>query len=107
VKTFLILILIASASFADVLKKDTLACPSVELLQKAPLDDYINTNLYAMANNCMILNKKDKVEAIGYDNLNSKEIYQKILHKKTNTYLYILRSSIEVEQGGKKGFIRF
>jgi len=89
------------------LKKDTLACPTILLLQKAPVDDYVDTNMYAIANNCMILNKKDNIEAIGYDALNSKEIYQKILHKKTGSYLYILRSSIQVEQGGKKSSIRF
>jgi len=107
VKIILIILIFTSIIFSDMLKEETLACPNILLLQNAPVDDYVNMNMYAIANNCMILNRKDNVEAIGYDALNSKEIYQKIIHKKTGSYLYILRSTIQVEQGGKKGFIRF
>ncbi len=92
------------------LKKKTLACPSILQLQKAPMEkdeDSMNLSMYAIANDCFILDKRDKVEAIGYDPTNSKEIYQKILYKKTGVYLYILRSAIQVEQDGKKGSLRF
>ena len=106
-KVIFVFLTCMSVIFADILKEETLACPSVALLQNAPMDDYVNINLYAISNNCMILNQKDSVEAIGYDSLNSEEIYQKILYKKTNTYLYVLRSMIQVEQGGKKGSMRF
>jgi hypothetical protein len=111
VKYILLSILILSSLVqADIMKKKTLACPSVDQLQKAPLDkneDSMNLSMYAIANDCLIINKKDKVEAIGYDPTNSQEIYQKILYKKTGIYLYILRSSIQVEQDGKKGSLRF
>ncbi len=103
----LLLIFIADA---DIMKKKTLACPSVMQLQKAPVDtseNYMNLSMYSIANDCIILGKRDNVEAIGYDPTNSKEIYQKILYKRTGVYLYILRSSIQVEQDGKKSSLRF
>ncbi len=109
-KFILFFLLLVSASSADIMKKKTLACPSIIQLQKAPVnidENYMDLSLYAIANDCVILGKRDKVEAIGYDSLNSKEIYQKIIYTKTEVYLYILRSSIQVEQGGKKGFVRF
>jgi hypothetical protein len=95
---------------ADMMKKKTLACPSIEQLQKAPLDkdeNSMNLSMYAIANDCQIIDKRDKVEAIGYDPTNSKEIYQQILYKKTGIHLYILKSTIQVEQDGKKGSYRF
>ncbi len=109
-KYILILLFLFTSLSADIIKKKTLACPSVIQLQKAPLDttdNYINLSTYAITNDCMILGKKDKVKAIGYDPLNSKEIYQKIIYMKTGVYLYILRSSIQVEQDGKKSSFRF
>lgn len=109
-KYFLSLLLFISFADADMIKKKVLACPSIAQLQKAPVDsadNYIDLSMYAIANDCVILGKKDKVEAIGYDPLNSKEIYQKIIYKKTGVYLYILRSSIQIEQEGKKSSFRF
>jgi hypothetical protein len=95
---------------ADVITVKTLACPSVTILQKfvkEDLKDPLKLDIYAISNNCIILSKGDKVEALGYDPRNSKEVYQKILYKKTNRELYMRRSSIFVEQGGKKNSIRF
>jgi len=109
-KYILIFLLIIASLNADKVKEKTLGCPSVMLLQKAPSateDDYLELNMYAIANSCIIISKRDRVEAIGYDPLNSKEIYQKIMYKKTGTALYIPRSTIQVEQGGKKGTFRF
>ncbi|WP_324171289.1 hypothetical protein [Sulfurimonas sp.] len=103
-------LLLFSISYADKIKKKTLACPTVLQLQKAPLntaDNYINLNMYAISNDCVIVSKRDDVEAIGYDSLNSKDIYQKILYKKNGVYLYILKSSIQIEQAGKKSTFRF
>jgi hypothetical protein len=97
-------------SHADKVLKKTLACPSVVLLQKAlqeDMKDPLNLEMYAIANNCVILDKSDEIEAIGYDPRNSKEIYQQILRKKTGRELYLLRSTIAVEQGGKKDTMRF
>ena len=95
---------------ADMLKKKTLACPSVLLLQKAmkvDLTDPLELEMYSIANGCAILSRSDKVEALGYDPRNAKDIYQKIYYKKTNSQLYLLRSAITVEQGGKKNRVRF
>jgi len=110
VKYILLVLLLVGFLEADILKKKTLACPSVIQLEKAPVDkddDPMQLSMYSIANDCVLLSKKDKVEAIGYDPLNSKEIYQKILYIKTGAYLYIQRSSIQVEQGGKKSSYRF
>ena len=90
--------------------KKTLGCPTMMALQKAPADNpenYLSLNMYSIANNCVIISKRDKVEAIGYDPRNSKEIFQKILYKKTGVELYIKSSTIQVEQGGKKSSYRF
>ncbi|MCD4667566.1 MAG: hypothetical protein K8R44_03080 [Sulfurimonas sp.] len=109
-KFILVLFLTFTFSMADYLVKKTLACPSIMLLKKAPVSDGesgMDATLYIIANNCMVLSKKDKIEAIGYDSRNSKEIYQKILHKKTSKELFILRSTIMVEQSGKKNRLRF
>ena len=109
-KYILILLLSLSAGYGDIIKKKTLACPSVIQLQKAPLEKASNgtdLTMYIIANDCVVINKNDKVEAVGYDPLNSKEIYQKILYQKTGVYLFILKSTLQVEQNGKKGVIRF
>jgi len=80
------------------------------LLKKAPiasLDDILGLNMYAIANDCVVINRRDSVEAIGYDPRNSKEIFQQIIYRKTGVYLYIERAAIYVEQDGKKGVVRF
>ena len=80
------------------------------LLKKAPVDDAedpMALSMYSIVNECAVLTHRDRVEAIGYDPRNSKDIYQQIIYKKTGAYLYILRSSIIVEQGGKKNIHRF
>jgi len=107
---FLVFLLLVTFLNADRVKEKTLGCPSVLLLQKAPSgteDDYINLNMYAIANDCVIISRRDSVEAIGYDPSNSKEIFQKIIYKKTGVILYIPRVAIEVEQSGKDNSFRF
>lgn len=109
-KYILILSLLLAFAEADVIKKETLACPSVELLRSAPIskdDDSMSLSLYAIANNCIIVNRKDKIEVVGYDAPNTKEMFQKIIYKKTGATLYILKSTIEIEQEGKKNSLRF
>ena len=109
-KYILTILLLVTIAQADIMKKKTLACPSVFQLQKAPVDTAENSmslSMYAIANDCVLIDKRDNVEAIGYDPRNSKEIYQKIFYQKTGVYLYVLRSAIQVEQDGKKGSMRF
>ncbi len=106
----LILLVMLSSSQADIMIKKTLACPTIMKLQNSPkdtVDNYLKISMYAIANDCIILNKRDKIEAISYDSINSKEIFQKIIYKKTGVYLYILRSTIQIEQAGKKSSYRF
>ena len=109
-KYILAILITFSLSNADYLVKKTLACPSVMLLKKAPINEGesgMDLTMYSIANNCMILSKKDQVEAIGYDPRNAKDIFQMILHKKTSKELFILRNNIIIEQGGKKNIMRF
>ena len=106
---FVFLIFLASLH-ADKMKIQTLGCPTLEQLKKAPLEKgegSLELTMYAIANECIVISKHDKVEALGYDPRNSKAIFQEISYQKTGVTLYIKKSSIMVEQGGKKGFIRF
>ena len=109
-KYFFVLLAFLSILNADRINKKTLACPSIDSLKKAPLHkeaDALDLSMYIIANDCLMLFKTSKVEAIGYDSRNSSEIYQKILDKKSAKTLYILRSAIFVEQGGKKAHLTF
>ena len=109
-KYILVLLVLFSSLNADKMKVKSLACPTILQLQKAPLlneADSLDLSMYTIANSCVVLSLKDKIKAIGYDPRNSKDIYQKIIYEKTDNVLYILRSSIVIEQGGKKGSMRF
>ena len=106
---FVLLALFFTAS-ADQINKKTLACPDIDKLKKAPIHegaDPLDLSMYVIANDCEILRRHTVVESIGYDPRNSTEIYQQILDKKSGRTLYILRSSISIEQGGKKNSMRF
>jgi len=95
---------------ADKINKKTLACPTIDKLKKAPVDDKsdsLDLSMYVIASDCLLLSKSSEVEAVGYDPRNSTEIFQKIVDKKSGKILYILRSSIFVEQGGKNNTLRF
>ena len=95
---------------ADKITKETLACPTVDKLKKAPTDvdsDSLALSIYTVANDCVLLFKNSEVEAVGYDPRNSTEIFQEILDKNSGKILYILRSSIYVEQDGKKAALKF
>ena len=109
-KFLLLFLLLFSASHADRIKTKTLACPSIDKLQKAPVADEsegLDLEMYVIANGCAILSPENRVEALGYDPRNSKEIYIKVVDKNDGNTYYMLRSQIYVEQGGKKAFIRF
>ncbi len=109
-KYILVLLVLVGILQSDMLKKKTLACPSVLLLKKAPVDvanASMDMTMYAIANNCEILSKRDKVEAVGYDISNTEAIYQEIIYQKTGATLYIHSSAIQIEQSGKKSSYRF
>jgi len=92
------------------IKNKTLGCPSLDVLKKSfelDINDPLALEMFSIANSCSVLSKEDKVEAIGYDPRNSKDQFQEIFYKKTNTKLFILRSAIFVEQGGKHNTYRF
>lgn len=109
-KYIFLFLLFTLSVYADQIKSKTLGCPTIDALKNAPidgLDNPMSLNMYAITSGCEIISKKDKVEAIGYDPRNEIDKFQQIIYKRTNTTLYILRSSIIVEQGGKKNGIRF
>ena len=92
------------------IKNKTLACPSIETLQKSKtvdLNEPLALDVFAITNSCVVLLRSDRVEAIGVDPRNSKEKFIEILYKKTNTRLFILRSAIFVEQGGEYNSYKF
>jgi len=109
-KYFFVLLALLSTLSADKINKKTLACPNIDKLKKAPVHegaDPLALSMYIIANDCKMLSKHTQIEAIGYDSRNSVETFQKILDKKSGNIFYILRSSIFVEQGGKKNSLKF
>ena len=106
----LTLLIIITSIYADQVKKKTLACPTIEILNNAPTqtdNDPLELSMYSISNGCEILSRRDSIEAIGYDPRSSKDLFQQIIYKRTGTTLYVLRSSIIIEQGGKKNIMRF
>jgi len=107
----LIMVLILSALVqADQIKVKSLACTSIDTFEKIPpevLEDELKLSLFAVANGCRSLSRKDAVTAIGYDPRNEKALFVKILHKKSGETLYVRRKNLQIEQPGKKNQIRF
>ena len=109
-KYILILLLTLTALQADKVINRTMGCPSIMLLQKAPLDakdNYMDLNMYAMANSCVFLTKSSSIESVGYNANNSKDIYQEIIYKKTGVHLFVQRSDLIIEKFGRKSTFRF
>jgi len=109
-KYILILLLTLTALQADKVINHTIGCPSVMLLQKAPLDtkdNYMALNMYAVANSCIFLTNKSSIESVGYNANNSKDIYQEIIYRKTGVHLFVKRSDIIIEKFGRKSTFRF
>jgi len=109
-KYILTLLLILTALQADKVKYKTLACPSVDILKKTPVDtgdNYLDISMYAIANSCVVLTKESSIEAVGYNANNSNEIFQEIIYKKTGAHLFVKRSKIIVEKFGRKSTFRF
>ncbi len=93
---------------ADKILNKSLACPTMDSLQKAPLgDDYLNLNMYAIAHGCEILYRDAQIHVIGYDPRNTQTIYLEVVNKKTGKKLFIKKSQVQIEQGGKKANYRF
>ena len=107
---FMVLMLGAVHGWADAIKAQTVACPTVEIfknLAKETENDYVKLNLFAMANDCLILSKKDKVEAIDYDPANDNALYMKIVHKQSGKILFVPSNALYIEKPGKKNTLRF
>lgn len=93
---------------ADKILNKSLACPTMDAYKKAPLgDDYLNLNMYAISHNCKIFYRNSEIQVLGYDPRNSKSPIMEIVDKVTGIKYFINRSSVQVEQGGKKSTYRF
>ena len=109
-KYILILILIMTALQADKVKYKTLACPSVVALEKVPADtgdNYLDIQMYAIANSCVLLTKSSSIESVGYNANNSEDIYQEIIYRKTGVHLFVKRSMLIIEKFGRDATYRF
>ena len=92
------------------IKNKTLACPSIEILQKSrtiDLNEPLSLDVFAISNSCVVLLRSDRIKAIGTNPRNSEEKFIEILYKKTNTRLFMLRSAIFVEQAGEYNSYKF
>jgi len=109
IRALLITLLFASFLNADKVLVKSFACKTMDALKKAPVDedDYLNLNMYAIAHDCVLLSRNSQVQALGYDPRNSQDIYIQILDKRTGLTYFILKSKIQIEQGGKKARYRF
>ena len=102
--------LLTSFLLADYVKGETLACPSISTLKNAEYEtegDFVKVNLYAIKNNCYILNRSDSIQAIGFDVASEQNLIIKIKYNKTSQILYIQRKAVQIEQPGNKNIIRF
>lgn len=109
-KYILIALLLITSLQADKIKRKSIACPTLEILKKVPVDtqdNYLEINTYAIVNSCVILYKDDEIEIQGYNANNTKELYHEIIYKKTGAHLFIKSSAVIVEQYGKKSTWRF
>ncbi|MDQ7043338.1 MAG: hypothetical protein Q9M34_07370 [Sulfurimonas sp.] len=109
-KYIFVCIVLVSSLYSDMIKYKTLACPSIELLKGAKqveMEDSLKLEMYAISHSCVVLSKEDSIEVIGYDPVNSEDIFQQILYKKTGTQLYMLHDAVHIEQAGKKNIYRF
>ena len=109
-KYILMLILIMTALQADKVKYKTYGCPTVVQLEKMPVDtadNYLDIQMYAIANNCVLLTKKSSIESVGYNANNSQDIYQEVIYRKTGVHLFVKRSMIIIEKFGRDATLRF
>lgn len=109
-KYIIILLLVLSSLQADKVKRSAIACPTLEILKKVPVDtgdNYLDINTYAIVNSCVILSKKSNIEVLGYNANNTKKLFHEIIYKKTGAHLFVKSSAVIVEQYGKNSSWRF
>ncbi|MFT5660926.1 MAG: hypothetical protein ACI9TV_001570 [Sulfurimonas sp.] len=108
-KSLLILGLVFTFSTADYISKKSLACTSMQAIKQAPRSEGesgLDITLYAIAHDCVIISKKDKITVVDYE-LGSKALFQSIIYKKTGQKLYIMRNNLVIEQAGKNNIFKF
>ncbi len=109
IRLFLIPLLFTSFLSADKVLVRTLACKTMDALKKAPMDeeDPLKLNMYAIADECIILSRDSQIQVLGYDARNTKKMYVQIVDKRTGYSFYVLKSKIQIEQGGEEANYRF
>jgi len=109
IRLFSIPLLFTTFLNADKVLVRTLACKTMDALEKAPVneEDSMKLNLYAIANECAILSRDAEIQVLGYDPRNTKKMYIQIVDKRTGYNFYILKSKIQIEQGGEEASYRF
>jgi len=109
VKKCYFLLLLSSSLLSDKVKVESLACPSIEIMQEAVkmgLSDYLNLNLFTMKHSCKILNASSSIEVINFD-VNSQSKMIQIQDKQSMQEYYILRKNVLIEQPGQNNTIKF
>ncbi len=103
-----LLVFFSFANGDHVIKK-SLACPSTILIKNAPRtvgESGLDITFYSIANNCLVLTKKDKIRAIDYV-AGSKVKFQAIIHENTGQKLYVVKANMLIEQSGTKNIFKF
>ena len=101
--------LLSLSLYADQVKVESLACPSMEVLREAQgidLHEYMDLNLFAIKHSCKILNRSSEIQVINYD-VNSRTKWVEIEEKTSTQHLFILRKNITIEQPGSNNTFKF
>ncbi|WP_457598084.1 hypothetical protein [Hydrogenimonas sp.] len=108
-KILLTLVLFLSIPvLADRIKSTTVACPSVETLQRLEESEagFTEKNLYIMQNKCVVLTPKEKIHVLSPD-ASCCGVYLRISVERTNDIMYVNKADVAIEQSGTKNILRF
>ncbi len=94
--------------YADRIVSTTVACPSVEALEKLQNSDmdFKEKNLFLMQEGCRVLTPKEKIHVLTPTAACCGK-YLRISIDKTSDIMYVDKGSVYVEQPGDKNILRF
>jgi hypothetical protein len=101
-------LLAVTTLFADKIVSTTVACPSVEALEKLQNSDmdFKEKNLFLMREGCRVLAPKEKIHVLTPTAACCGK-YLRISIDKTSDIMYVDKGSVYVEQPGDKNILRF
>ncbi len=109
-KRVFLIVLVAGLSClnADRIKSTTVACPTVEALEKLEKSDadFRQKNLFLMQEGCRVLTPKDKIHVLTPTAACCGK-YLRISIDKSNDIMYVDKDSVHIEQPGDKNILRF